>query len=101
VVTPPPSTGPTSPRPPAAAPARAEAAQKGEVGHARLDTGIPALDRIWGGLWPGELYYLMARSRHRQTPCMMQIARNHGFRIELQKQRPGACGRAADTALAL
>lgn len=60
----------------AAAPARAEAAQKGEVGHARLDTGIPALDRIWGGLWPGELYYLMARSRTGKTPCMMQIARN-------------------------
>jgi hypothetical protein len=19
----------------------------------RLDTGIPALDRLWGGLWPG------------------------------------------------
>jgi replicative DNA helicase len=40
------------------------------------DAGIPAIDRIWGGLWPGELYYLMARSRTGKTPCMMQIARN-------------------------
>jgi replicative DNA helicase len=60
----------------AAAPARAEAAAKGESGHARLDTGIPAIDRLWGGLWPGELYYLMTRSRTGKTPCMMQIARN-------------------------
>jgi hypothetical protein len=57
----------------------------------RLDTGIPALDRLWGGPWPGG--GLLPHVRTGKTPCMMQIARNHGFRIELKKQRPGACGR--------
>jgi replicative DNA helicase len=73
----------------AAAPARAEAAAKGEVGHARLDTGIPAIDRLWGGLWPGELYYLMARSRTGKTPCMMQIARNVAAKLAEEAVKAG------------
>lgn len=57
---------------------RAEAAYRGEKGQTRLETGIPAMDSVWGGLWPGQLYYLMARSRTGKTPAMMQIARNVG-----------------------
>jgi replicative DNA helicase len=56
--------------------ARSQAAYRGDAGHARLDTGIPGVDKLWGGLWPGQLYYLMARSRTGKTPAMLQIARN-------------------------
>jgi hypothetical protein len=57
--------------------ARSEAAQ-GDKEHRRLDTGIPAVDRLWGGLWPGELYYRMARSRTGKSPEHV-----HVFRLEM------------------
>lgn len=59
-----------------AAVARSYAAYRGDAGQARLDTGIPPVDALWGGLWPGQLYYLMARSKTGKTACMMQIARH-------------------------
>jgi len=55
---------------------RALAAWKGSPGERRLDTGIGPVDAVWNGLWPGQLYYVMARSRTGKTPFMMQIARN-------------------------
>jgi replicative DNA helicase len=55
---------------------RSEAAYKGMPGEARLDTGLPSLDSLIGGLWPGQLYYLMARSSTGKTPAMLQIVRH-------------------------
>ncbi len=55
---------------------RSEAAHRSAPGFARLDTGIASVDRIWGGLWPGQFYILMARSNTGKTPAMMQIARH-------------------------
>jgi replicative DNA helicase len=37
---------------------RSEAAFKNNPGETRLDTGLPSLDSLIGGLWPGQLYYL-------------------------------------------
>lgn len=54
----------------------AEAAFRGDAGHVRLDTGLPSMDGLWQGLWPGQLYYLMARSRTGKTPAMLQIVRH-------------------------
>lgn len=71
----------------AGAPRRAEQAYQGVAGHRRLDTGIASIDNLWGGLWPGELYYLMARSRTGKTPLMMQIARNVAG--QLAEKEPG------------
>lgn len=73
----------------AGAVARSEAALKGVDGHKRLDTGIPAVDRLWGGLWPGELYYLMARSRTGKTPFMMQIARHVAAQLAATAEMDG------------
>lgn len=55
---------------------RAEAAFRGDSGSERLDTGIDSIDRLWNGLWPGRLYYLMARSRSGKTPAMLQFCRH-------------------------
>jgi replicative DNA helicase len=63
---------------------RSEAAYKGTPGFARLDTGIAPLDTLWGGLWPGQLYYLMARSRTGKTPFMMQVVRNVATRLKAE-----------------
>ena len=60
---------------------RADAAQRGDAGAARLDTGVRSFDALWQGLWPGELYFLMARSRTGKTNAMSQIARNIGARL--------------------
>jgi replicative DNA helicase len=54
----------------------ADVAQQDKPGHGRLDTGIGSVDALWKGLWPGQLYYVMARSRTGKTPFMMQLARN-------------------------
>lgn len=55
---------------------RAEAAHQGLTGAGRLDTGVASIDALWQGLWPGRLYYLMARSRTGKTPALMQFARH-------------------------
>lgn len=55
---------------------RAEAAHKGDGGSGRLDTGIPSIDGLWNGLWPGRLYYLVARSQTGKTAAMLQFCRN-------------------------
>lgn len=60
---------------------RSEAAQRGDAGQSRLDTGVGQFDRLWCGLWPGQMYYLMARSRTGKTPAMLQIARNVAGRL--------------------
>jgi replicative DNA helicase len=65
---------------------RSEAAYKGTPGFARLDTGIAPVDALWGGLWPGQLYYLMARSRTGKTPFMMQLVRNVAARLKAEGQ---------------
>jgi replicative DNA helicase len=57
---------------------RSGAAHRGDAGFGRLDTGVAPIDGLWRGLWPGQLYYLMARSRTGKTPLMMQIARHVG-----------------------
>ena len=56
--------------------ARSEAAQKGTHGAARLDTGIASVDAIWRGLWPGDLYCVLAPPNTGKTPFLMQIARH-------------------------
>lgn len=56
--------------------ARAGAAAKGEGNSGALTCGIPSVDEIWGGLWPGEQYYIVARSRTGKTPFMMQVVRH-------------------------
>jgi replicative DNA helicase len=89
VITPPASAGPTSPQAAAAAPAKGRGGTEGRGWARRLDTGIPAIDRLWGGLWPGELYYLMARSRTGKTPCMMQTARNVAARLADEAAKAG------------
>lgn len=58
------------------APARAEAVHKRAPGRAPLDTGLPEVDRLWQGLYPSELYFLMARSRTGKTAFMSQVVRN-------------------------
>ncbi len=55
---------------------RAEAAYRGDAGVGRLDTGIDSIDRLWNGLWPGRLYYLMTRSRTGKTSAMAQFCRH-------------------------
>lgn len=52
------------------------AAYRGDAGHERIDTGIPSVDRLWRGMWPGQLYFVMARSNTGKTPFMLQIARH-------------------------
>jgi replicative DNA helicase len=61
--------------------AYAEAAHRGDPNRARLETGIRSFDALWQGLRPGQLYYLMARSRTGKTPAAAQIARNVSRRL--------------------
>jgi replicative DNA helicase len=73
--------------------AEAEAAHQGHAGFERLEVGLPSVDRLLGGLWPGNLYYLMARSGAGKTSALLQfcrhIARNltegcvHVFSLEM------------------
>jgi replicative DNA helicase len=60
---------------------RAEAAFRGDRGQGRLDTGVRTFDGLWGGMWPGHLHYLMARSRTGKTSAALQIARNVAQRL--------------------
>lgn len=71
----------------AAAIALADATQSGKAGMGRLETGITPVDALWGGLYPGELYFLMARSRTGKTPFMMQIARNIAGQLAAEAAR--------------
>lgn len=66
-----------------------EAAHRGEQGAARLDTGIGPVDELVNGLWPGKLYYIMARSRTGKTPFMMQMARNVAARLQAEAAATG------------
>lgn len=73
--------------------AQAEAAHKGNAGHERLEIGLPSVDRLLGGLWPGDFYCLMAYSGTGKTPMLSQIARNlarrdapvHLFSLEMRR----------------
>ena len=56
--------------------AEAEAAHQGRPGFERLDVGLPSVDRLLGGLWPGNLYYIMARSRTGKTPWLLSACRH-------------------------
>ena len=60
---------------------RSEAAWKGEKGAAPLDTGVKPMDDIWQGLFPGQLYYLMAPSGTGKTAAIAQIVRNVARRL--------------------
>lgn len=53
----------------------AEAAHQGHAGFERLEVGLPSVDRLLGGLWPGNLYYLMARSGAGKTSALLQFCR--------------------------
>lgn len=66
----------------AAAILQTQAAHRGDAGHQRLDTGIAAVDRLWGGLWPGQLYKLVARSNTGKTPLLLQIARHVAAQLD-------------------
>lgn len=68
---------------------RAEAAHRGDAGHQRLDTGLAPVDALWGGLWPGQLYYLMARSRTGKTPAMLQFARQVAAQLRSEAETTG------------
>jgi replicative DNA helicase len=69
---------------------RADAAHKGVRGAGRLDIGLPSVDALWGGLWPGQLYYLAARSRTGKSPFMAQIARAIAGRLLAEAEETGA-----------
>ena len=71
-----------------AAVAQAEAAYRRVPGRGRLDTGIPTVDALWRGMWPNELYFVMARSRTGKTPFLMQLARGVARQI-LDEGVPG------------
>lgn len=55
---------------------QSEAAQQGKAGATGLMTGIPTLDDMWNGLYPGSLDILSARPRGGKTSLAMQIARH-------------------------
>lgn len=74
--------------------AEAEAAHQRKAGFERLDVGLPSVDRLLGGLWPGNLYFLMAHAGVGKSVMTMQacrhIARNltdgahvHFFSLEM------------------
>jgi replicative DNA helicase len=67
---------------------QAEAAQNPAARLNRLNTGVGGMDTIWRGLYPGELYYLLARSGTGKTPAMMQIARNVAGQL-LEREQTG------------
>lgn len=54
----------------------ADAAFQRKSGFERLDVGLPSVDRLLGGLWPGNLYYVMARSRSGKTPWLLSACRH-------------------------
>lgn len=54
---------------------QAEAVQRGEKGAAGLFTGIPSLDEMWAGLYPGSLDIIGARPKTGKTSIALQIAR--------------------------
>lgn len=54
----------------------AEAAHQGRSGYERLDIGLPSVDRLLGGLWPGNLYFLMAHAGVGKTTLTMQACRH-------------------------
>lgn len=56
--------------------ANAQAAYQGHPGFERLEVGLPSVDRLLGGLWPSDLYCLMAFSGTGKTPALLQICRN-------------------------
>lgn len=55
---------------------QAEGAQRGDKAAAGLFTGIPSLDEMWAGLYPGSLDIIGARPKTGKTSLAMQIARN-------------------------
>lgn len=74
-----------------------EAAHQRQIGFERLEVGLPSVDRLLGGLWPGNLYFLMAHSGSGKTSALMQfcrhIARNltggahvHMFSLEMSQE---------------
>jgi replicative DNA helicase len=56
--------------------AEAEAAHQRKAGFERLDVGLPSVDRLLGGLWPGNLYFLMAHPGVGKTTLTMQACRH-------------------------
>jgi replicative DNA helicase len=56
--------------------AQSEAAQRGDQAAAGLMTGIPSLDALWGGLFPGNLDIIGARPRTGKSSLAMQISRH-------------------------
>lgn len=54
---------------------QSEAAQRGDKAAAGLLTGIPTLDEMWAGLYPGSLDIVGARPKTGKTSLACQIAR--------------------------
>lgn len=64
----------------------AEATYKGLPGTEKLTTGVHAVDDLWRGLWPGQLYYLMARSQTGKSAFAIQAAMHQARRFEAAHQ---------------
>lgn len=56
-------------------------AGKGDADAVGLSTGIPSVDALWAGMWPGMLDMLAARSEHGKTALGVQVARNVAARF--------------------
>lgn len=80
---------------------------RGETGAKPMFTGLPAVDELWQGMWPGRLYYLMARSRTGKTAALAQFCRHiagdlkegcvHIFSYEMSEKEFGLINLASET----
>jgi len=68
------------------------AAGRGGIG---LLTGLPTLDAIWRGMWPGSLTILGARSQHGKTAVGMQVAQFAASNLVLVHSAAVAADRTA------
>lgn len=86
---------------------QSEAAQRGTAGATGLLTGVPTLDAMWRGLYPGSLDILAARPRGGKTSLAMQIARHVAgeefpvavFSLEMPKEHLGLVNLASLTGI--
>jgi replicative DNA helicase len=60
----------------------ADAAFKGDATAAGIMSGVPSLDAMWRGMWPGALDIIGARSRAGKTAFALQIVRHVAGALE-------------------